>query len=217
MKYLSHELRTPLTAIKGWTITLNSSETDKETLKLGFEIIEKETDRLTLMVEELLDFSRLINDKVTLEKKQFNIKDLISHIESFMIPRAKKENIALVIKNNVDEFIYADVNRMKQVFINILDNAFKFNKPGGRVEFDVYKIEDKIKFVINDDGSGISKEDLPKIKEKFFKGKSSKSQNGIGLSICDEIIQLHNGEFNIYSELGIGTKVEVIIPITKEE
>ncbi|MBS5939845.1 HAMP domain-containing histidine kinase [Clostridium sartagoforme] len=214
---VSHELRTPLTAIKGWTITLNSSETDKETLNLGFEIIEKETDRLSLMVEELLDFSRLINDKVTLEKKQFNIKDLISHIESFMIPRAKKEDIALVITNNVDEFIYADVNRMKQVFINILDNAFKFNKSGGKVEFNVYKIEDKIKFVINDDGSGISKEDLPKIKEKFFKGKNSKSQNGIGLSICDEIIQLHNGEFNIYSELGIGTKVEVIIPIIREE
>ena len=66
---VSHELRTPLTAIKGWTITLNSSETDKETLKLGFEIIEKETDRLSLMVEELLDFSRLINEKVTLEEK----------------------------------------------------------------------------------------------------------------------------------------------------
>ena len=79
------------------------------------------------------------------------------------------------------------------------------------------KYEDKIKFVIEDNGSGISKEDLPKIKEKFFKGKNSKSQNGIGLSICDEIIKLHNGEFNIYSELGIGTKVEVIIPIIKEE
>lgn len=214
---VSHELRTPLTAIKGWTITLNNSETDKETLKLGFEIIEKETDRLSLMVEELLDFSRLINDKVTLEKKQFNIKDLISHIESFMMPRAKKENISLVIINNLDVFIYADVNRMKQVFINILDNSFKFNEAGGKVKFTVSKIEDKIKFVIEDNGNGISTEDLPKIKEKFFKGKNSKSQNGIGLSICDEIIKLHNGEFNIYSELGIGTKVEVIIPIIKEE
>lgn len=214
---VSHELRTPLTAIKGWTITLNNSETDEETLKLGFEIIEKEADRLSLMVEELLDFSRLINEKVTLEKNKFSIKEFISHIESFMIPRAKKENISLVFNNDVDEIIYADANRMKQVFINILDNSFKFTDEGGKIKFIVSKIEDNIKFVIEDNGSGISKEDLPKIKEKFFKGKNSKSQNGIGLSICDEIIKLHNGEFNIYSELGIGTKVEVIIPIIKEE
>lgn len=81
---VSHELRTPLTAIKGWTITLNNDETDKETLKLGFQIIEKETDRLSLMVEELLDFSKLINEKVTLELQSVSINEFINHIESFM-------------------------------------------------------------------------------------------------------------------------------------
>jgi signal transduction histidine kinase len=214
---VSHELRTPLTAIKGWTITLNSEETDKETLKLGFEIIEKEADRLSLMVEELLDFSRLINENVTLEIKKVNIRAFINHIESFMTPRANKENIYLKFVTEADGFMYVDSNRIKQVFINLLDNAFKFTEPKGKVIFTTSISDENINFIIEDNGCGISEEDLPKVKQKFFKGKNSNSKNGIGLSICDEIIKLHNGEFNIYSKLGIGTKVEVIIPIVKEE
>lgn len=214
---VSHELRTPLTAIKGWTITLNNDETDKETLKLGFQIIEKETDRLSLMVEELLDFSRLINEKVTLELKSVNIKEFIDHIETFMCPRALKENINLKFITEADGNMYMDSNRLKQVFINLLDNSFKFTESEGSIIFTTTKFNDKIKFVIEDNGCGISEEDLPHVKQKFFKGKNSKSQNGIGLSICDEIIKLHDGVFNIYSKLGIGTKVEIIIPINREE
>ena len=216
---VSHELRTPLTAIKGWTITLNSEETDKETLELGFQIIEKETDRLSLMVEELLDFSRLINENVTLDLREINTIEFINHIESFMAPRAHKEGIELRFNNNNDADVnmIVDSNRLKQVFINLLDNAFKFTGVGGKVLFNTSVSNGKISFIIEDNGCGISEEDLPRVKEKFFKGKNSNSKNGIGLSICDEIIKLHNGEFNIYSKLGIGTKVEVIIPIIKEE
>ena len=188
---VSHELRTPLTAIKGWTITLNNEETDKETLKLGFEIIEKETDRLSLMVEELLDFSRLINEKVSLEIKKVNVRDFINHIESFMAPRASKEDINLKFITEDSGFMYVDSNRLKQVFINLLDNAFKFTEAKGNVTFTTLVLDENIKFIIEDDGCGISEEDLPKVKQKFFKGKNSNSKNGIGLSICDEIIKLH--------------------------
>ena len=214
---VSHELRTPLTAIKGWTITLNSEETDKETLELGFRIIEKETDRLSLMVEELLDFSRLINENVSLDLREVSILEFINHIESFMAPRANKEGIDLKFIKKANGSMIVDSNRLKQVFINLLDNAFKFTGAGGNVLFSVLNDDKKVKFIIEDNGCEISEEDLPRVKEKFFKGKNSNSKNGIGLSICDEIIKLHNGEFNIYSKLGIGTKVEVIIPINKEE
>ena len=214
---VSHELRTPLTAIKGWTITLNNDETDKETLKLGFQIIEKETDRLSLMVEELLDFSKLINEKVTLELQSVSINEFINHIESFMCPRANKEDRNLKFITEADGNMYVDSNRLKQVFINLLDNSFKFTEVEGSIIFTTTKFNDKIKFVIEDDGCGILEEDLPHVKQKFFKGKNSKSQNGIGLSICDEIIKLHDGVFNIYSKVGIGTKIEIIIPINKEE
>ena len=214
---VSHELRTPLTAIKGWTITLNNDETDKETLKLGFEIIEKETDRLSSMVEDLLDFSRLINEKITLDLKSVNIIEFMNHIESFIKPRAKREGINLQFVTESEGCMYVDSNRLKQVFINLLDNSFKFTEEEGSIIFTTIQIDDKIKFIIEDNGCGISDEDLPRVKEKFFKGKNSKSQSGIGLSICDEIIKLHNGIFNIYSKLGIGTKVEIIIPIGKEQ
>ncbi|WP_341479583.1 HAMP domain-containing sensor histidine kinase [Clostridium gallinarum] len=214
---VSHELRTPLTAIKGWTITLNNDETDKETLKLGFDIIEKETDRLSLMVEELLDFSRLINENVRLELKKINIGDFLKHIESFMAPRAKKEGINLEFITKDDVNISIDSNRLKQVFINLIDNSLKFTEAGGNIKFETFILDKNIKFIIEDNGCGISEEDLPRVKEKFFKGKNSNSKNGIGLSICDEIIKLHNGEFNIYSKLGIGTKVEIIIPLIEEE
>ena len=214
---VSHELRTPLTAIKGWAITLNSQDTDKDTLELGFKIIEKETDRLSAMVEELLDFSRLINENVSLDLKEINIVEFINHIKSFMSPRASKEGINLNFIIEATGNMLVDSNRLKQVFINLLDNAFKFTGAGGNVLFTTIINNNKLIFIIEDNGCGISEEDLPRVKEKFFKGKNSNSKNGIGLSICDEIVKLHNGELNIYSNLGIGTKVEVIIPIIKGE
>ena len=213
---VSHELRTPLTAIKGWTITLNNDETDRETLELGFEIIEKETDRLSLMVEELLDFSKLINEKVTLNLKDINSKELLLDIQTLIYPRTSKEGIDLEFIINKDGIISGDFNRLKQVFINILDNAIKFTDKKGKITVISTEKDNNMEFIIEDTGCGIHEEDLPRIKEKFFKGKNSKSQNGIGLSICDQIIKLHNGTFNIYSKVGIGTRVAIIIP-KKEE
>ncbi|MGL5378708.1 ATP-binding protein [Clostridium sp.] len=211
---VSHELRTPLTAIKGWAITLNNEETDKDTLKIGFDIIENETDRLTNMVEELLDFSRLINDKLTLRKEEVNVELFIKHIENYMKPRAKRENLSFsVIMIENTGIAYIDKDRLKQVLINILDNSFKFTESGGKVSLIVYRLDDILKFIIDDTGCGISSSDLPKVKEKFFKGKTSNSKNGIGLSICDEIIKLHKGSFNIESTLWEGTKVEISIPV----
>lgn len=214
---VSHELRTPLTAIKGWTITLNNEETDKETLELGFNIIEKETDRLSDMVEELLNFSNLISDKVTLNTKKIYVKKFIKNIEELMKPRALEERIQLLIDINTSSFIEGDVNRLKQVFINLLDNSFKFINDNRQVILKVEESEKNVIFRVIDFGCGISEEDLPRVKEKFFKGKNSNSKNGIGLSICDEIIKLHKGEINIISQEGIGTEVIVILPIVEED
>ncbi|MBM6861622.1 GHKL domain-containing protein, partial [Clostridium saudiense] len=210
---VSHELRTPLTAIKGWVITLNDDETDKETLKMGFDIIEKETDRLTLMVEELLDFSKLVSGIVHLNKRSINIISFVTHIENYMKPRALNEGIFfnVDISSTVSKGFF-DYNKMKQVLINILDNAFKFTDKEGRVSLLVEQNENVIKFTIIDTGIGISPKELPRVKEKFYKGKNSNSKNGIGLSICDEIIKLHKGTFDIESELGKGTAVIITIP-----
>lgn len=212
---ISHELRTPLTSIKGWAITLQTEELDENQLLIdGLDIIEKESDRLANMVEELLDFSRFVSGRITLDKEKINITDTIDQIGKQLRPRAEDMNITLEVSQNLDlPIIIADENRIKQVLINLLDNSFKFTPDGGKVILTTDKIEDSILIQVEDNGCGISKEDLPHIMEKFYKGKNSKSHSGLGLSICDEIIKLHGGSMEIKSKLNEGTKIIVSLPI----
>lgn len=212
---VSHELRTPLTSIKGWSIILNSSELeDEEELKEGLCIIEQESDRLTFLVEDLLDFSKLSSGKVSIKKDFIDLKETLINIKSLSVPRALKENIqlTLVIDENLPQ-IFVDRNRLKQVLLNILDNSFKFTPNGGNVSMSANLDNKRIIIKIIDTGCGIPIEELPRVKEKFFKGKNANSKNGIGLSICDEIIKLHEGKLQINSVLGKGTEVSIILPI----
>ncbi|QUH19476.1 sensor histidine kinase [Alkaliphilus sp. B6464] len=210
---VSHELRTPLTSIKGWAITLKHSYDDREILSDGLDIIEAESDRLTNMVEELLDFSKFVSGKITLEKEDLNINNIIEHIRKQLTPRATRDNInfKVMVEDNMP-ITCSDGNRLKQVFINVLDNAFKFTPSGGSVVLTASYEDNNFVFNIKDTGCGIAEEDLPKVKEKFYKGKTSQSQSGIGLSICDEIIKLMNGTFEIRSELNRGTEIIINVP-----
>lgn len=215
---VSHELRTPLTSIKGWAVTLSEGNPDdRELLFDGLGIIEKESDRLTAMVEELLDFSKFISGKVTIRKEWVNPTDIINQIVKQLSPRADREgvNFDMVVETGLPQ-INTDENRLKQVFINILDNAFRFTGAGGRVAFCAVYRDNAAVFTIKDTGCGIPPDELPNVKEKFFKGRNSKSGNGIGLSICDEIIKLMGGSFNIKSEVNIGTEVIITLPADLE-
>ncbi len=192
---VSHELRTPLTSIKGgWAITLKSHELrDEELLGDGLEIIEKETDRLADMVEELLDFSRFVSGRISLNKESVDIKNLIEQVGKQLKPRAEERNLDFNYYYDPQlPNIIADENRLKQVLINLLDNAFKFTLDGGQINLVCNLVEDGILIQVEDTGIGISEEDLPYIKDKFYK-ESSKSHSGLGLSICDEIVKLHDG------------------------
>ena len=212
---ISHELRTPLTSIKGWAVTLQGDDiSDKELLKDGLDIIEKESDRLTLMVEDLLDFSRFTSGRIRLEKDEFNIKDTINLISKQLIIKAKNNGIKfnLVIDDNLGNMV-GDENRIKQVLINILDNAFNFTDEGGEVSLTALKKWNMVSIEIIDNGIGIPEYDLPNVTEKFYKGKNSKSHSGIGLSICDEIVNLHGGSLVIKSQEGKGTSVLVNLPL----
>lgn len=216
---VSHELRTPLTSIKGWAMTLQADDIRDENLtKDGLKIIENESDRLAQMVEELLDFSRFVSGRITLEKDIFDIGSALETVSRQYMPRAKEKKIdfSLHVNEDVDYFL-GDENRIKQVLINLLDNAFKFTNEGGKVKLSAYKTEKNLVLQVKDTGIGIPDDDLPHIKEKFYKGKNSKSQSGIGLSICDEIVKLHDGALKIKSKLNYGTTVEAILPIKEEE
>ena len=216
---VSHELRTPLTSIKGWAITLKSQELRDEDLLLdGLEIIEKESDRLTSMVEELLDFSRFVSGRISLDKEVVDMKDLVEQVGKQLKPKARERNLDFNYSYDSElPNIVADGNRLKQVLINLLDNAFKFTPDGGSVNLTCNLVEDGILIQVKDTGIGISKEDLPYVKDKFYKGKSSKSHSGLGLSICDEIVKLHGGVIEVESELNKGTKMSVFLPKEGEE
>ncbi len=212
---ISHELRTPLTSIKGWAITLKSEDLgDNEIIRDGLDIIEKESDRLGLMVEELLDFSRFVSENINLEKKIFLIEDTIRLMGKQLKPRANLGNIEFetYIEDNLG-YISADENRLKQVIINLLDNSFKFTDEGGIVKLKAYLRDEYIILEVSDNGAGISSEDLPKVKERFYKGKNSKSNTGLGLSISEEIIKMHGGSMEISSEIDKGTTVTIKLPL----
>lgn len=209
---VSHELRTPLTSIKGWAIVLGSSNLeDKEEVKEGLEIIESEVERLTYLVEELLDFSKLISGKISLRKEMLDISIFTQEILRQLDPKLLSRGIEVDFKADEVKPIEVDKNRMKQVLINILDNAMKFSPNDSKIEVKVMEENEDLIISIKDHGYGISKDELPHVKEKFYKGRSIHSSNGIGLSICDEIIIKHGGILKINSELQEGTEVIILL------
>lgn len=210
---VSHELRTPLTSIKGWAITLQDKDIEQETINDGLTIIEKESDRLAGMVEDLLNFSRYTSPKFSLTKSEFNIILIVKNIINQLSPRAKEKNINMVYNHeDYDVNVIADENRLKQVFINLIDNALKFTDNEGTILVNIQDGEDEIKCQITDTGIGISEDEIDLVTTKFYKGSSSQSHTGLGLSICEEIVLLHNGKFEISSIEDEGTTVSFTIP-----
>lgn len=214
---VSHELRTPLTAIKGWSETLTLGY-DPETFSKGMKVIAGETGRLERMVEELLDFSRIQSGRFSL---QMSTIDVIAELEDALliyIDKAKKENVS--VSYNEPEFMCAvtgDKNRLRQVFINIIDNALKYTEGGGTIEVLVEKTTDSAVITVSDTGAGIAPEDLPKVKQKFYKANATKHGSGIGLAVADEIVALHGGSLELESELGVGTSVVITLPLAPKK
>ena len=210
---VSHELRTPLTSIKGWSLTLQSNNLDKEVVDEGLKIIEKESDRLSMMVEELLDFSRFKSNRVTLVKETFDIVEVTDKILTQLTPKFNDGELYKVLDYSSESImVNADPSRIKQVLINIIDNAIKFTKSGGTVFVDVVELEDVVEISIIDTGIGISEDEINLVTEKFYKGSDSNSHTGLGLSISEEIVKAHGGELSISSKEGIGTTVKFTIP-----
>ena len=215
---VSHELRTPLTAIKGWSETIASMPDDAVAVSKGMRVIGNETERLSQMVEELLDFSRIQNGRFTMNKATMDVLAELGEAVLVYGERAKKDNIELVYEEpDMLPFIYGDRNRIKQVFINVIDNAIKYSDKGGVVSIKAAMSDaDNIIIEVADTGCGISKQDLPKIKTKFYKANYTRRGSGIGLAVADEIVAMHGGSLDIASEEGIGTTVAITLPVEKK-
>ena len=211
---VSHELRTPLTAIKGWSETLCAMGDDPETFQKGMRVITGETQRLSEMVEELLDFSRIEDGRFSLQKETTDILAELGDAVLIYTERAKELGIDIeYYEPEMLPFVYGDASRLRQVFINIIDNAVKYSNPGGKVSIEAYAEKDDIVVLISDTGVGISAEDLPKVKTKFYKANHTRRGSGIGLAVADEIVEMHGGRLIINSEQGKGTTVMITLPI----
>ena len=212
---VSHELRTPLTAIRGWGETLlDSGEPDRDTFRKGMRVIMEETERLSSMVEELLDFSRMQSGRLVMEKERLDAVAELSDAVLIFTERARQENKALEYQE--PEFfapVLGDHNRLRQVFINILDNALKYSDSGDAVTVLPRLAEGAFLVTVSDTGCGISEEDLPMVKTRFYKGHTTRRGSGIGLAVADEIIRMHGGTLTLDSVKDKGTTVSITLPL----
>ncbi len=214
---VSHELRTPLTSIKGWIETIERvNDPSDPSFHRGGQITANETDRLYSMVEELLDFSRMQNG-LKLEGEALDLVAELSDAALMAEPRITGEGIRLVYEEpELPMPVWADPRRLRQVFVNILDNAVKYSHAGGTITLEI--LSDGVNAYVNitDEGQGIAPEDLENVKVKFFKGRGAVRGSGIGLAVVDEIVAAHGGGVDIQSELGSGTTVTVRLPLYKK-
>ncbi len=215
---VSHELRTPLTAITGWAETIAFDPAVEGDSLRGIQIISKEAERLTNMVTELLEFTRIQDGRFNL---RVELIDIAAELEDALFTYGelmKQGGMKVKYSGPPGEIplIPGDPERLKQVFLNLLDNAMKHGGDGGRIDVSLRQEEGKVRINVRDYGHGIPAAELPHVKEKFYKGSSKNRGTGIGLAVCDEIVARHGGTLNISNAPGSegGCLVSVTLPIS---
>lgn len=214
---VSHELRTPLTAINGWGETILEDPTgDPVQMRRGIRIILNETRRLSNMVEELLEFSKMEDGRFTLRIEEVDLQAELEDAIFTYRELFKQEGITLEYQFSDDEepfpMIPGDPERLKQVICNVLDNGAKHGGAGKRISVSLTR-DDGLQIIrVRDYGPGIPEAELPFIKQKFYKGSSKARGSGIGLAVCDEIVKLHGGGFTIGNAQGGGAVVTISLP-----
>ena len=215
---VSHELRTPLTAISGWGETLmTSDEMDPVETRRGIVTMLKETKRLTSLVEELLEFSRIQDGRFKLNVETSDLRGVFEDTIFMYGSRLRQEGIDLQYEASDEDIpeISCDPERMKQVFLNILDNAAKYGGDGGKIHCDIHVEGQQLAVRIRDYGPGIPEEELPLVKKKFYKGSSKARGSGIGLAVCEEIVSMHGGKLVIANadDGEGGCEVTIFLPL----
>ena len=217
---VSHELRTPLTAITGWSETLAYDESISEDSQRGISIISKESARLTKMVEELLEFTRIQDGRFNLNLEAL---DVAGELEDAIFTYGKllaQEGMTVDYTPPEEEIplVLGDPERLKQVFLNIMDNAAKYGRAAGRLTVTIGATESWVVIRFRDYGPGIPENELPFVKKKFYKGSSKERGSGIGLSVCEEIVTRHKGRLELQNAVGdtTGLVVTVMLPVMNE-
>lgn len=212
---VSHELRTPLTAIRGWGETAKLSVgSDDSLVERGLDVVLSEAERLSGLVEDLLDFSRMQSGRLTVNPVPVEISEPLEAAVDMYIELAHRQGIELsYTPSSMPAVVLGDSDRLKQVFVNIIDNAVKYTEKGGLVLVMQTLEEGCVRIVVKDTGVGIPEQDIDRVKEKFFKSNKTVRGSGIGLAVADEIIRQHQGLLFLESTEGTGTTVTIVIPL----
>jgi len=220
---VSHELRTPLTTIKSYTETLlDGAMEEKELSRQFMSVINNEADRMTRLVNNLLELSRLDNRETRWDLRPMDLVTILNEVITKMQMNIKRKG--QILKVNIPQKspeVFVDKDKIEQVFQNILSNANKYTPKGGKIFIDLHYTDKRVNITFKDTGIGIPKEDLPRIFERFYRVDKTRSREmggtGLGLSIAHEIILAHDGEIKIDSEPGKGTCVTICIPAISQE
>ena len=216
----SHELRTPISVIQGYANLLSRwGKDDKEVLEESINAIKDESESMKKLIESLLFLAKGDRNKQIIEKEDFKLKELIDEVvkESIMID--DKHNV--VNTNNEDVVVYGGRNLIKEALRIFVDNSMKYTQEEGTIKINTFKSNKGVYILIEDDGIGISKEDLPNIFNRFYRSDKSRNKHsggiGLGLSIAKYIIDVHNGNIKVYSNLDEGTIVSIELPAESSE
>ncbi|MEC1600356.1 two-component system histidine kinase PnpS [Bacillus halotolerans] len=220
---VSHELKTPITSIKGFTETLlDGAMEDKEALSEFLSIILKESKRLQSLVQDLLDLSKIEQQNFTLSIETFDAAKMLADIETLLKHKATERGISLQLNVPKDPlYVAGDPHRLKQVFLNLVNNALTYTPEKGSVAINVKPGETEIQIEVSDTGIGIQKEEIPRIFERFYRVDKDRSRNsggtGLGLAIVKHLIEAHEGKIDVTSEPGRGTVFTVTLKRAAEK
>ena len=213
---ISHEFRTPLAGIKTMVETLQDGAIDeRETAKDFLSRIEAEVDRMTQLVGELTELSRIETGKATLKLEPVNLNSLVEEVITQLKPQAERQHLTLeMVLADDSPATQADKERIRQVMVNLIHNAIKFNRPGGSIRTATRYSEGSVVVDVTDTGIGIAKDDLPHIFERFFKSDKSRARQGtgMGLAIAKHIVEAHGGKIWVQSEEEKGSTFSFSIP-----
>ncbi|HHN75335.1 MAG TPA: sensor histidine kinase [Acidobacteria bacterium] len=213
---LSHELKTPLTSIRAAATTLlEGAMNDPQAARRFLETIERHAERMADLVSDLSDLSRIETGAITLELETVDAAALAEEVATSLLPRYQDKELELQLDFDGPLEVQADRRRLEQVLVNLLDNAMKFNRQGGRVRIAGGRREGRVTITIEDTGLGIAAEDLGRVFQRFFRADPSRSQEkgstGLGLAIVRHLIKLHGGSVEVDSELGQGSTFTVTL------
>lgn len=214
---VTHELKTPMTSIRGFIETLkNGAINDQKVAGRFLEIIDIEADRLYALIEDIMYLSEIESKQKDIDLENIGISGLVNEVFEVLQPLAVEKGISLQYCSKDEVFIKANRNRMKQLFLNLIDNGIEYNKPNGSVNITAVQEKGKIVISVKDTGIGIPAEHLTRIFERFYRIDKGRSRDmggtGLGISIVKHIVQLYDGNIRVNSEVGKGTEFIIELP-----